>query len=38
MKSVVKDLVSKGILSPAQANKVFGILGGVTDGYDPIHK
>jgi TP901 family phage tail tape measure protein len=38
MKSVVKDLVSKGILTSAQANKVFGILGGVTDGYDPIHK
>ena len=38
MNSVVADLVKEGILTPAQAKKVFGILGGVTDGLDPVHK
>jgi TP901 family phage tail tape measure protein len=38
MMSVVDDLVTQGIISPAQAKKVFGILGGVSDSYDPIHK
>ncbi len=38
MMSVVDDLVAQGIISPGQAKKVFGILGGVSDSYDPIHK
>lgn len=38
MMSVVDDLVGQGIISPAQAKKVFGILGGVSGSYDPIHK
>lgn len=38
MNSVVSDLVAEGILTPSQAKKVFGILGGVADSYDPIHK
>ncbi len=38
MRAVVKDLIDDGVLTPAQAKKVFGILGGVTDTYDPISK
>jgi TP901 family phage tail tape measure protein len=38
MMSVVDDLVAQGIISPGQAKKVFGILGGVSNSYDPIHK
>ena len=38
MRAVIKDLIDGGVLTPAQAKKVFGILGGVSDTYDPISK
>jgi TP901 family phage tail tape measure protein len=38
MRSVVSDLIKEGVLTPAQAKKVFGILGDATDFYDPISK
>jgi hypothetical protein len=38
MRSVIDDLVKEGVLTKAQAGKVFGILGNVNDQYDPISK
>jgi len=38
MKSVIDDLIKEGVLTTAQAKKVFGILGGVSDGPDPVSK
>lgn len=38
MRSVVDDLVKEGVLTKAQASKVFGILGQASDDYDPISK
>ncbi len=35
---VVDQLRASGMITDAQAKKVFGILGGLSDGYDPIHK
>jgi hypothetical protein len=38
MRSVIDDLVKEGVLTQAQAKKVFGILGQTSDFYDPISK
>ncbi len=35
---VVDDLRASGMITDAQAKKVYGVLGGLSSGYDPIHK